>query len=274
MNTILDQIVRTTREQLSHKKQRVPLVVLKDSPYFNSPTLSLRAALREQKRPAIIAELKKASPSRGVIRASFNVVEIARQYKLNGAAALSVLTEPVYFQGALDYLVKVRQTVDLPLLRKDFIVDPYQLYEARAAGADAVLLIATLLEAAQLHDLYDEAHALGLECLVEVYHEQELEALDISRLEIIGVNNRDLRTFTVDLHRGVAMLKHLPDNLVKVAESGLQTPEDLRYLREHGIDGALIGEAFMRAPEPGVALRHMIQQSMTVGETQPLRLVS
>ncbi|MDQ7039776.1 MAG: indole-3-glycerol phosphate synthase TrpC [Rhodothermus sp.] len=257
--TLLEQIVQTVRERLEKRKQRVPVSLLEERTHYQSPTLPLAPALRTNEL-AIIAEIKKASPSKGIIRREFNVPELARQYKWHGAQAISVLTEPDYFQGSLEHLEMARRTVDLPLLRKDFILDPYQLIEARAYGADAVLLIATLLDPVQLHELYAQATELGLSCLVEVHTEAELDRLDLDKIEILGVNNRDLHTFEVDLRRAVQVLRQVPDRIVRVAESGLRTANELAYLRRHGVDAVLIGEALMRASHPGEALERLRQE--------------
>ena len=262
--TILEQIARTVRERLEERKRRVPVSLLEERSHYQSPTLPLAPALRTGEL-AIIAEIKKASPSRGIIRREFNVPELARQYKWHGAQAISVLTEPDYFQGSLEHLEAARRTVDLPLLRKDFILDPYQIIEARAYGADAVLLIAALLDPVQLHELHAMATELGLSCLVEVHSEAELDRLDLDKIEILGVNNRDLHTFEVDVNRAVRVLRHVPERIVRVAESGLRTADELVHLRRHGIDAVLIGEAFMRAPHPGEALerlRREVQQRL------------
>jgi indole-3-glycerol phosphate synthase len=255
--TILDQILADTRALVLRRKTEVPVAALEARSAFRAPTLSLARALRRDRRdqpPAIIAEIKKASPSKGVIAPDFHPIDTARAYKQAGATAISVLTEPTHFQGSLDVLAKVRHAADLPLLRKDFIVDPYQLIEARAYGADAVLLIAAALEPAELHDLHDAAVALGLECLVEVHSADELAALDLDRVEVLGVNNRDLKTFEVDVERAPRVLEDVPEHIIRVAESGLKAAADLAMLRRRGIDAVLIGETFMRARRPGDAL--------------------
>lgn len=257
--TILDQIVQTVRERLEVRKRRIPVSLLEACSHYQSPTLPLAPALRTNEL-AIIAEIKKASPSKGIIRREFSVSELARQYKWHGARAISVLTEPDYFQGSLEHLETVRRTVDLPLLQKDFILDPYQIVEARAYGADAILLIATLLDPVQLHELHDMATALGLSCLVEVHTEAELDRLDLDKIEILGVNNRDLHTFEVNVQQAVQVLRHVPERIVRVAESGLRTADELVHLRRNGIDAVLIGEAFMRAPHPGEALERLHQE--------------
>ena len=258
--TILDQILADTRALVLRRKSEVPVAALEARPAFRAPTLSLAEALRRSdsaQPPAIIAEIKKASPSQGVIAEDFHPVDTARAYKKAGAAAISVLTEPTHFQGSLDVLAKVRLAADLPLLRKDFVVDAYQLVEARAYGADAVLLIAAALDPAELRDLHDAATALGLECLVEVHTADELDALDLDRVKILGVNNRDLKTFDVDVERAPRLLADVPAHIVRVAESGLRDAADLAMLRRRGIDAVLIGETFMRSRQPGDALRQL-----------------
>lgn len=257
--TILDRIAQTVRERLEERKRRIPITCLQERAHYHSPTLPLARALRTDEL-AIIAEIKKASPSKGILRREFNVSDIAQQYKWYGAAAISVLTEPDFFQGSLEHLEAARRTVDLPLLRKDFILDPYQLIEARAYGADAVLLIAALLDPVQLHELYDMATELGLSCLVEVHAEAELDQLDLDRIKILGVNNRNLHNFEVDVTQAVRVLQRVPAHIVRVAESGLRTAEELAYLRRNGIDAVLIGETFMRALEPGRALEALRQE--------------
>lgn len=251
--SILDRIINDTRTLVARRKQTVPARVLDERIALAAPTRSLDVALRQDDM-AILAEIKKASPSQGVIRENFDVADLARQYEAHGAAAVSVLTEPLHFQGTLDNLELARQTIDLPLLRKDFIIDPYQLLEARAYGADAVLLIAAVLDQQQLHDLHQAAHDLGLDCLVEVYEMQELDRIDFDHVRILGVNNRDLRTFEVDINHSLRVFEQVPGDVVRVSESGLKTAADLAHLRRHGVDAVLIGETFMRAEQPGQCL--------------------
>ena len=251
--TILDRIVDDTRALVAKRKQAVPVRMLEERIEAAGVTGSLEAVLR-QDHLAVLAEIKKASPSKGVIREDFDVADLARQYEAHGAEAVSVLTEPLHFQGSLDNLALARQAVDLPLLRKDFIVDPYQLLEARAYGADAVLLIAAVLSPDALFDLHQAAHELGLACLVEVYAHNELDKLDFDQVKILGVNNRDLRTFEVDINHSLRVFEEAPADVVRVSESGLRTADDLAYLRRHGVDAVLIGETFMRAAEPGKKL--------------------
>jgi indole-3-glycerol phosphate synthase len=272
--TILDRIVADTRTLVARRKREMPASALECLGYFNSPVLPLERALRGGD-VSFIAEIKQASPSKGRLRDDFDVCEIARQYKMAGAAAISVLTEPSYFQGALAHLAAVRSTVDLPLLRKDFVIDPYQLVEARAYGADAVLLIATVLDAVQLRDLHEAATGLGLSCLVEVYDLAELDRIDFDQVCILGVNNRDLHTFSVDLARSTQVFAEVPDSVVRVSESGLRSAIEIADLWRDGVDAVLIGETFMRCDEPGAALKNLREgvRSIVADGRAPLRLV-
>ncbi len=254
--TILDRIVETTREETARRKQRIRPSDLTSYPAWNTPRRPLDAALRGGPgQVRILAEIKKASPSKGLIRADFDPTDIALRYRDAGAAAISVLTEPHYFQGHPEYLTRVSRVVDIPLLRKDFITDPYQIAEARAWGADAVLLIATVLERSQLVELLHATAEAGLQALVEAYGREDWDRIPFDQVQVAGVNNRDLRTFETDVHRGVALLATAPEGVVKVSESALSTTADLRHLADNGIHAALIGEHFMRQPDPGAALR-------------------
>ena len=257
--SVLDRIVADTREALGRRRRDVPLSRLEDGRHFSRTPQPFADALRPD-RLAVIAEVKKASPSRGVIREEFDPAGIAEQYDEAGAAAISVLTEPLHFQGSLEHLEAVRRAVGLPLLRKDFIIDVYQLFEARAFGADAVLLIASVLDRAHLHDLLQAAAELELSALVEVYELSELDRIDFDEVSILGVNNRDLRTFEVDVDHSLRVFQHVPAEVVRVSESGLSSAAELRHLRDHGVDAVLIGETFMRANRPGDALRLLLEE--------------
>jgi len=262
---ILQKILADTREQLIRRKQTTPPAFLESLPSFSAPTLSLAESLRSGPI-SVIAEIKKASPSKGEICRNFNVEDVTRAYTTGGADAISVLTEPLHFQGSLEYLAKARQVTDVPLLRKDFIFDPYQIVEARAYGADAVLLIATMLDPVQLHDLHQAAADMDLECLVEVYHADELETLDLDAIKLLGVNNRDLRTFEVDISHSVRLFKQVPESIVRVSESGLSTGDNLAFLELNGINAALMGQTFMRNIEPGRILRQTLADSRRLTE--------
>jgi len=256
--SILDDIIDDTRDLVERRKRETPISELQERPFYDErEPLSLEKALKERGL-SFIAEIKKASPSKGVIRKNFDPAAIAQQYAEHGAAAISVLTEPLHFQGALEHMAWIRAHVsDTPLLRKDFIIDPYQLVEARAVGADAVLLIATALDPGQLSELHDAATELGLSCLVEVYAEEDLEKIDWDQVQVLGVNNRDLHTFEVNIDNSLRIFDQTPKRVGRVAESGLSDPETLVRLRSAGVNGVLIGEHFMRAEHPGEALSQL-----------------
>jgi indole-3-glycerol phosphate synthase len=251
--TILDTIISDNRDALARRRRERPVSSLEDEPLFAESRRSFGDALRGE-HVRIIAEVKHRSPSKGVLRHDFAPADIARSYEDAGAAAISVLTEPFHFGGSLEHLRDVRRHVSTPLLRKDFLFDPYHIVEARAFGADAVLLIAEALGEGQFDELHAAADELGLDVLVEIHEARFVQELDFERIHILGVNNRDLRTFEVDINHAVTVLKDVPSHVVRVAESGIATPEDLRLIGDGGIDAALIGETFMRAERPGDAL--------------------
>jgi len=253
---ILARILDWKRHEVVVAKQVVSLAELRQRLETLPPTRGFRQALQAQpdQKPRIIAEIKKASPSAGLIRADFDPVRIASTYAHHGAAAISVLTDSKFFQGEVHFLTAVRQQVQVPLLRKDFVVDPYQLYEARWYGADAVLLIAAALDVPQLVDLAALSQEIGLEPLVEVHTTAELEkALECS-CRIIGVNNRDLHTFRTDVTTTLELLRHIPPGYLVVSESGLQDHATLTHLASHGVAAFLIGESLMREPDIGAKL--------------------
>jgi indole-3-glycerol phosphate synthase len=257
---ILDDIVRDKRADLQVIKAAVAISDLQERELFRAPRRLLRAALEARHR-AIVAEVKKASPSRGLIRADFDAVQIAAAYAAHGAAAISVLTEERYFQGHLDHLAAIRRAVEVPLLRKDFLFDAYQLYEARAYGADAVLLIVAILPDPLLQELLWLAEELNLTPLVEVHDRAELERAVRSGARLLGINNRDLRTFQTSLATTEDLLPLVPPDAFVVAESGIESPADLERLERLGVGAFLIGEAFMRAPDPGVRLDEFLRGS-------------
>jgi indole-3-glycerol phosphate synthase len=259
MSTYLDAILQRTREDMAQQKRSAPLTVLMDMPGYHAPRRPFELALR-QRSPAIIAEIKAASPSRGVIRASMDVPAIARSYVAAGAAALSVLTDTPFFQGHLEYMAAARAGHVVPVLRKDFILDPYQLHQARAYQADAVLLIVAALDRVLLHELKALADELGLGVLVEVHSEDELAALDGGGFSVVGINNRDLATFVTDMQTSVRLRGRIGSDVVCVSESGIRSADDVRALRAHDIDAFLIGEGFMSAADPGEALAAMLTE--------------
>lgn len=257
-NTILGQIVEDTKGVVEQRKKERSMASLEQDSGFSRSPLPLAKALSGEGL-SVIAEIKKASPSKGVIREDFDPPAIGASYQRGGASALSVLTEPLHFQGSPSFLQQVRAEVDLPILRKDFIIDPYQVVEARAWGADAVLLIASCLERGQLAELHAAADELGLHALVELYDPREMDRVDMDQVRIVGVNSRDLRTFDVDLDGALETLSSLPDSVVRVAESGLHSTDDFLKVQRAGIEAALVGESFMRAPDPGAALASMLE---------------
>jgi len=265
MSTILEQIVGQTRADLVKRRHEISLRDLESMPCYESPRRNFRQALGDSGL-SVIAEIKKASPSKGVIRNDFDPLKLAESYRKGGAAALSILTDTPFFQGELSYLESVSLEFDIPLLRKDFIIEPYQIAEARAYGADAVLLIVGITKGNQLDELLAAAEEYELQTLVECYGEEEVRQLDWQKVPVLGVNNRDLHTFEVDLHRGIELLQRSPDSVIKVSESGLSSSEDLQLLADEGIDAALIGEHFMRQPDPGAALKEMLACVQTVAE--------
>ncbi len=257
MANILNDIVEQTKSDLKKRKRKVSFNDLGEMELFEQDLRDFSTALQLENDVAIIAEIKKASPSKGLIRPDFDPQKIAGQYQEGGASAISVLTDEPAFKGNLNYLKIASKEVSIPLLRKDFIVDPYQVKEAKAYGADAVLLIATITEGSQLDELLHATKEFGLQALVECYSEDDIEYVDLEHVDILGVNNRDLRSFEVDLHRGIELLHMAPDDTVLVSESGLGKPEDLKLLYDEGINAALIGEHFMRQPDPGEGVKEM-----------------
>ncbi len=250
LNKILARKAQEIRDRKAIKSQADLEKQLLDASPVRGFVNSLKKKIQQQ-LPAVIAEIKKASPSKGIIREKFNPAEIARQYQQGGAACLSVLTDVDFFQGADDYLIAARSACDLPVIRKDFIIDDYQLVEARVMGADCVLLIVAALEQSELKDLYQKATELELDVLVEVHDEQEMHrALELD-LPMIGINNRNLRTFETSLFTTLRMLNMVPESCFVVTESGIHTKADVSFMRDHQVNAFLVGEAFMRAENPG-----------------------
>ncbi|MFL6592912.1 MAG: indole-3-glycerol phosphate synthase TrpC [Luteimonas sp.] len=257
MSDLLDAILARKREELAVRSTQVPLSEL-EARVAGAPALrgfvdAISASIADG-RPAVIAEVKKASPSRGVIREDFDPAAIARSYAAAGASCLSVLTDVDFFQGADAYLQQARVACDLPVLRKDFTIDPYQLYEARLLGADCILLIVAALDDARLATLTTLAMELGMDVLVEVHDIDELERALQVPAPLLGINNRNLRTFEVSLETTIGMRQAVPRDRILVTESGITTPGDVRRMRDAGVEAFLVGEAFMRAPDPGSAL--------------------
>jgi len=256
---ILDDILRDKRTDLDLCRRSTPLAALQGRALYQEKRRGFRAALDTGAR-TVIAEVKKASPSKGVIRPDFDPVWIANRYAACGASAISVLTEERYFQGSLAYLEAIRGAVDRPLLRKDFLFDSYQLHEARAHGADAVLLIVAMLDDIQLRDLAAEATELGLDTLVEVHDRSELDRAAAMGADLIGINNRNLHTFHVTLATTESLVPFLPPSALVVGESGIETMADIARLERAGVHCFLVGESLMRAPDPGERLRALLER--------------
>ncbi len=257
---ILDQIVADNRLELEARKRSFPLEELRRVVLEQTPPLDFASALRG-KRVQLIAEVKKASPSKGIIRPDFNPVEIAQTYASNGASAISVLTEAKYFQGSLNHLRDIREALGdrrLPLLRKDFLYDPYQIYESRAYGADSLLLIAAILRPEKLQELLRLSHELDMSCLVEVHNEAELEIALNSGARVIGINNRDLSTFDVDLTTTKRLRPLIPQDRIVVSESGIKNRNDIEKLREWHVDAVLIGESLISASNIAAKMKELL----------------
>ena len=258
MSDILQKILAVKREEVAAAQAAKPLAALRAEAEAQPPPRDFLGAVREKvgrRETAVIAEIKKASPSKGVIRADFRPGEIAASYAAHGAACLSVLTDRPFFQGAPEYLVEARAACSLPVLRKDFVVDAYQVAEARAMGADCILLIVAALDLPRMRELEALAHDLGMAVLVEAHDAAELDLALQLKTPLIGINNRNLRTFEVSLETTLSQLDRIPADRIVVTESGILAPADVALMRGCGVNAFLVGEAFMRAPEPGLALQ-------------------
>ena len=257
MSDILDRILVAKRDEVAAAQARVPLDELRASAETAPPVRPFVGSLRRRiaaGEAGVIAEIKKASPSRGVLRVDFRPAEIAASYQRHGAACLSVLTDRQFFQGAPGFLQEARAACELPVLRKDFLVDPYQIHEARAMGADAILLIVAALDLPALRDFEAIAGGLGMAVLVEVHDRSELDLALQLDTPLLGINNRNLRSFAVSLRTTLELLPEIPADRLVVTESGILARPDVRLMREHGVHAFLVGEAFMRADDPGEAL--------------------
>jgi len=260
MSDILNKIIATKVQEVAAAKIIKPLAQIKaeaEAAVINNPVRDFIASIRlkiAQNQSAVIAEIKKASPSKGVIRADFKPEEIAQSYAAGGAACLSVLTDIEYFQGSVEYLKQARAACSLPVLRKDFMIDVYQVYEARAMGADCILLIAAAIDLPKMRELEQVAHSLGMAVLVEVHNGEELDLALQLNTSLLGINNRNLRTFEVTLETTLQLLARIPPHKIVVTESGIFSVQDVALMRQNNVHTFLVGEAFMRQAEPGVEL--------------------
>ena len=254
---MLDRIIAQKKEEVEHRKKSVPLSSLKERITKRRAPLDFALAL-EGSHTRLIAEVKRASPSRGVLCPNFNPVELAKNYAKGGAAAISVLTETNYFEGSIDHLAAIREEIELPLLRKDFIFDPYQVYESCAYGADALLLIVASLSQEQLGELLSLSHSLGLNCLVEVHNEDEVERALLTQAKIVGINNRDLNTFTIDINTTRRLRPLIPQERIVVSESGIRSRSDVEKLKGWGVNAVLVGEALVTTSDVLTKVRELI----------------
>ncbi|VAW58269.1 Indole-3-glycerol phosphate synthase [hydrothermal vent metagenome] len=257
---ILKKILQRKVEEIAEAAAKESLADLTDRAKTALPVRGFIQSIENKiaaNQAAVIAEIKKASPSKGVMRENFIPAEIAKSYEKGGAACLSILTDRDFFQGATQYLMQAREATSLPVIRKDFIIDPYQVYEARAMHADCILLIVSALEDARLNELLALANELQMDVLMEVHDREEMQRAIVSGAKLIGVNNRNLRTFEVSLQTTLDMLDMLPEDRILVTESGIHAPQDVQLMREHNVNSFLVGEAFMRADEPGEKLAEL-----------------
>lgn len=250
---ILEEIVAYKKHEVAKQKIAMRVEQLENFGFFNEPTLSLKASLLDKSKTGIITEFKRKSPSKGIINDTADVFEVTRAYAEGGASGLSILTDANFFGGSTDDLIKARIN-RTPILRKDFIIDEYQLIEAKAIGADVILLIAACLTPEKVKELATRTKQLGMEVLLEIHAEEELDHI-CDEVDMVGVNNRNLKTFTVDLEQSIRLSESIGNSKLRVAESGINSPENIRYLQQHGFEGFLIGERFMKEANPGQAFK-------------------
>ncbi|WP_027382244.1 indole-3-glycerol phosphate synthase TrpC [Epilithonimonas caeni] len=245
---ILDKIIERKKQEVAEAKSKISVEQLKDSAFFGRPTFSLKETIKT--KSGIISEFKRQSPSKGIINDKVSPLEVASQYENFGASAVSILTDKDFFGGSFDDILSVRNHVNIPILRKDFMIDEYQFYEAKSIGADVILLIAACLSPNQVLEFTELAHSLDLEVLLEIHSEEELKQIN-KNVDFVGINNRNLKDFKVDLQHSVDLKNQLPKDIFSVAESGIYNEEDFNFLREKGFDGFLMGEYFMKNENPG-----------------------
>lgn len=259
MSNILDQIIAKRKQTVAQLKGIIPAEAWEMMPNFSKKTISLKKILEEGNTTGIIAEFKRASPSKGIINDNAEIFDITGDYELYGAAALSVLTEPIFFNGNNDDLLNTAIAATIPILRKDFIFDKYQITESKALGADVILLIAASLKPNEVQDLAIFAKQLKLEVLLEIHCDEELAHI-CDEIDFVGVNNRNLKTFTVDINRSIELSKKIPNDKIKIAESGIDKAETIKIFKEAGFKGFLIGEKFMKEKDPGEAFKEFVQK--------------
>jgi len=257
---ILDDIVEYKKGELKRSMDLLPLAELQNRLKDIEPPIDFYTRANADSSLKVISEIKKASPSKGVICENFDPLNIAKSYEANGASAISILTDEKFFQGSLQYLSQIRKAVSIPLLRKDFTIDPYQIYEARAHGADIVLLIAAILDKERIKQYLQIVDSLNMNAIVEIHNREELDKVIDTGCSIIGINNRNLKTFEVDLSTTVELIKYIPEDILVISESGISNPGDISMLREIGVNTFLIGESFMKSDDPGAKLNEYIGQ--------------
>lgn len=252
---ILDKIIQRKKEEVTFSKSKISLQQLKDSEFFGRKGFSLKQTLKS--KTGIIAEFKRKSPSKGIINDKVSPVEVVSAYQNFGASGISVLTDLDFFGGSFEDILNIRNLVNIPILRKDFMIDEYQFYEAKAIGADVILLIAACLSPQQVQEFTELSNDLGLEVLLEIHSEEELNHMN-KHIDFVGINNRNLKDFKVDLQHSVDLKNQLPSDILSIAESGIYSEEDFRFLKEKGFDGFLMGEYFMKDENPGNTFRNII----------------
>jgi indole-3-glycerol phosphate synthase len=253
--TILDTIIQRKKEEISASKSKISIQQLKDSEFFERKSISLKESVKNKN--GIIAEFKRKSPSKGIINDTYSPLEVVSTYEKCGASGISILTDKDFFGGSFEDILSVRNSINIPILRKDFMIDEYQFYEAKNMGADIILLIAACLSPQQVKEFTELSHELGLEVLLEIHTEKELEHFN-SNIDLVGINNRNLKDFKVDLQHSVNLKNLLPKEVLSVAESGIYSIEDFNYLKEKGFDGFLMGEYFMKSENPGNTFKEFV----------------
>jgi len=259
---ILEEIVQHKKMEVTSSKLIIPICELEQMKFFTRQALKLTDFLRDPEKTGIIAEFKRKSPSKGMINKTSSVEEVTLGYTSAGASALSILTDFNFFGGSVDDLMKARKISEIPILRKEFIIDEYQVYEAKAVGADAILLIAAILDKKQARHLAFKAKELGLQTLLELHDESEIDIVN-EYVDLIGINNRNLKTFVVDHEHSIKLAEKIPDNFLKISESGIESPDDIIFLIQHGFEGFLIGETFMKKENPGQAFADFVESLNT-----------